>query len=92
MLLEVKVYAIGGESLCYCNYLKYNGKQISNNRGIKGLLDVLNEKWSEERYPPWLGFRKGLSEHVTAHFLVGEQGESRKSSGSSALHSRRCIA
>ena len=35
MQLEAKVNAIGGENQCYCNYLKYNGKQISNNRGTK---------------------------------------------------------
>lgn len=58
---------------------------------MKGLLDILNEKWSVERYPPWLGFRKGLSAHVKVQFLAGEQDGSRKLSGSSALHSRRCI-
>ena len=49
MLLEVKVYAIGGENQCYCNCFKDKEKHTPNNRGMKGLLDVLNEKWSEER-------------------------------------------
>lgn len=40
MLLQGKLNAIGGENQCYCNYLKYNGKQISNNQKKRRGLEM----------------------------------------------------